>query len=255
MKCIIRNMGRLMAAAALLTLVTSAMFAEDMLSSPKAESQVLLFPLARMDRIELFDSQTEAIRAVLSARSDERVVPALSEGSVRYRQYGQSCGNELHVISSEFDLVRYWNVCGPLVERDRHVSIGDPLGRVPENSNVIVIYCSGETFGGVPDATIMSQSFTFRAYPGREVLSAGDGAVLATGRDDQHGLFAVVDHEGIVVEYRHLSAVFVTRGQTVQLGELIGTVGSTGRTRESILSVGLSEYDESVGDILIFVAP
>jgi len=68
---------------------------------------------------------------------------------------------------------------------------------------------------------------------GTPVLAADAGKVLIAGWPDNvgYGNRVVIDHgNGFVTLYAHLSRVSVTAGQTVKRGDLIGLIGSTGRS-------------------------
>lgn len=70
------------------------------------------------------------------------------------------------------------------------------------------------------------------APSGTPVTAADRGVVRRAGWNSQgYGLFVIVDHNiDYVTLYAHLSEVFVTEGQVVGQGELIGKVGSTGNS-------------------------
>jgi murein DD-endopeptidase MepM/ murein hydrolase activator NlpD len=69
------------------------------------------------------------------------------------------------------------------------------------------------------------------APKGTEIEAAGDGVVVETGRESGYGNVIVIDHGyGIETKYGHLSGIYVVAGQEVKRGEVIGTVGTTGRT-------------------------
>jgi murein DD-endopeptidase MepM/ murein hydrolase activator NlpD len=70
-----------------------------------------------------------------------------------------------------------------------------------------------------------------KAASGQPVLASADGVVVFTGFMEIRGSFVVIDHGlGVYSGYAHLSQVHVTRGQRVTRGQVLGTVGSTGRT-------------------------
>jgi peptidase M23-like protein len=70
-----------------------------------------------------------------------------------------------------------------------------------------------------------------RATLGQPVMASAAGTVAYTGLMDIHGNFVVIDHGyGVFSTYSHFSQVHVTRGQTISQGQVIGLVGSTGRT-------------------------
>jgi murein DD-endopeptidase MepM/ murein hydrolase activator NlpD len=64
---------------------------------------------------------------------------------------------------------------------------------------------------------------------GAPVQAAADGRVIYTGWFGGYGKIVVIDHGGgISTLYAHLSQILTSEGRTVQKGELIARVGSTG---------------------------
>lgn len=71
------------------------------------------------------------------------------------------------------------------------------------------------------------------APTGTPILAAAKGRVVKSGRDGAYGLMVEIDHGfGYVTRYAHASRLHAKVGQTVERGDVIGLVGSTG------LSVG-----------------
>lgn len=66
---------------------------------------------------------------------------------------------------------------------------------------------------------------------GKQVVSSGDGLVIFAGRREGYGNIVVIDHKfGWSTRYGHLSRINVQVGQRVSKSEVIGYVGTTGRT-------------------------
>jgi murein DD-endopeptidase MepM/ murein hydrolase activator NlpD len=66
---------------------------------------------------------------------------------------------------------------------------------------------------------------------GNPVYSTADGMVLFAGAKSGYGKVVFVDHGyGVSTRYGHLSGIDVTAGQRIQRGEIVGRVGSTGRS-------------------------
>jgi murein DD-endopeptidase MepM/ murein hydrolase activator NlpD len=66
---------------------------------------------------------------------------------------------------------------------------------------------------------------------GQPVLATGDATVVSAGMNGAYGNMVVLDHGfGIVTKYGHLSRIAVDQGDEVKRGDLIGYVGSTGRS-------------------------
>jgi murein DD-endopeptidase MepM/ murein hydrolase activator NlpD len=63
------------------------------------------------------------------------------------------------------------------------------------------------------------------------VLAPAAGTVAAADATGNYGNLVVLDHGfGIVTKYGHLARFGVTQGQQVNRGDVLGYVGSTGRS-------------------------
>jgi len=70
-----------------------------------------------------------------------------------------------------------------------------------------------------------------RAQTGDPITATAAGRVAFAGVLDLRGNYVLIDHGyGIYSGYAHLSVVHVTRGQEISAGQIIGQVGSTGRS-------------------------
>jgi murein DD-endopeptidase MepM/ murein hydrolase activator NlpD len=66
---------------------------------------------------------------------------------------------------------------------------------------------------------------------GAPVVAGASGQVMFVGWQNGYGQLVVVDHGGgLTTRYGHLSQIDVELGQTVQRAQLLGKVGSTGRS-------------------------
>ncbi|MEO1290515.1 MAG: M23 family metallopeptidase, partial [Chloroflexota bacterium] len=71
----------------------------------------------------------------------------------------------------------------------------------------------------------------FNAPTGTPLMATAAGEVVFAGQLDIRGNYVLVNHgRGIYSGYAHLSVIFVTQGQPVSEGQVVGTVGSTGRS-------------------------
>ncbi len=69
------------------------------------------------------------------------------------------------------------------------------------------------------------------AEPGTPVRAAGDGVVLVAGWNDEYGNFVLLDHGfGVTSLYGHNSHLDVHKEDRVERGDILGYVGSTGRS-------------------------
>jgi len=69
------------------------------------------------------------------------------------------------------------------------------------------------------------------ADSGKPVRATADGTVSEAGRSGNYGNMVMLRHRfGLSTRYGHLSRLNVSPGQTVRRGDIIGFVGSTGRS-------------------------
>jgi murein DD-endopeptidase MepM/ murein hydrolase activator NlpD len=77
----------------------------------------------------------------------------------------------------------------------------------------------------------MHPGIDFRADVGQPIYATAAGKVTHAGWDGGYGKMVQIDHgEGLVTRYGHMSQVDVAVGQHVHAGQVIGHVGSTGRS-------------------------
>jgi murein DD-endopeptidase MepM/ murein hydrolase activator NlpD len=77
----------------------------------------------------------------------------------------------------------------------------------------------------------MHTGLDFRGDTGDPVRVTAAGTVTHTGWSGGYGRMVEVDHgNGFSTRYGHLSAIDVEVGQTVRIGQIVGRIGSTGRS-------------------------
>ena len=100
-----------------------------------------------------------------------------------------------------------------------------PLGNAPISSG---FGARSDPFLGRP---AMHTGVDFRAPMGYPAPAALGGTVVSAGWEGGYGNMVDINHgNGIVTRYGHLSAIKVKVGETVKTGQIIGRVGSTGRS-------------------------
>jgi murein DD-endopeptidase MepM/ murein hydrolase activator NlpD len=77
----------------------------------------------------------------------------------------------------------------------------------------------------------MHTGMDFRGDPGDPVRATAEGVVTLAGANGGYGNMIEIDHgNGINTRYAHLSDIGVKLGQRVRAGQIIGKIGSTGRS-------------------------
>jgi murein DD-endopeptidase MepM/ murein hydrolase activator NlpD len=77
----------------------------------------------------------------------------------------------------------------------------------------------------------MHAGLDFRASTGDPVRATADGRVVSAGWSGGYGRMVEIDHgNGLATRYGHMSQIDVKVGQIVKIGQVVGEVGSTGRS-------------------------
>jgi len=91
------------------------------------------------------------------------------------------------------------------------------------------------------------------AATGTEIMAPANGIVTDTGDYFFNGNTVMIDHgQGLVTMFCHLDRIDVKAGQKIQQGEIIGTVGATGRVTGPHLHLGVSLNNARVEPLLFF---
>jgi murein DD-endopeptidase MepM/ murein hydrolase activator NlpD len=125
-----------------------------------------------------------------------------------------------------------WSPVGTATEQtplvaDRILS-GYPLPLSPGVSSILLGF--GWRLQTSTRQTVFHGGLDLMAPVGTSVLAAGDGVVAFVGNQAAYGNLVVINHaEGLQTRYAQLKRLDVTVGQTVTRGQLIATVGQSGR--------------------------
>ena len=91
------------------------------------------------------------------------------------------------------------------------------------------------------------------ADQGTVILAAADGTVTETGFDPARGNYLILDHgDGLTTMYAHCRNVDVKEGDTVQDGEMVAAVGSTGMSTGSHLHFEVRQDGEAQNPVAYF---
>jgi murein DD-endopeptidase MepM/ murein hydrolase activator NlpD len=93
----------------------------------------------------------------------------------------------------------------------------------------------------------------FRAPSGTTVRATAAGTVIEAGTNGGYGRMVEIDHgSGITTRYAHLSSITVSEGEKIASGQVIGAVGSTGRSTGPHLHYEV-RIDDDAADPLRFL--
>ena len=112
-----------------------------------------------------------------------------------------------------------------------------------ENSIITGVYGSQRILNGIPKSP--HYGLDFAAKEGTPIKAMLDGEVTLSEKNLYYtGGTIIFDHgHGVSTLYMHLKDVNVVKGQKVKKGEIIGTVGKTGRSTGAHLDIRLNWFD------------
>jgi murein DD-endopeptidase MepM/ murein hydrolase activator NlpD len=89
-----------------------------------------------------------------------------------------------------------------------------------------------------------------RAGSGDTIVAAEDGVVVFAGWRGGYGNCTIIDHGGgLATLYAHQSAILVSQGETVERGQAIGRVGSTGMSTGPHLHFEVRQFGTPVDPV------
>ena len=95
--------------------------------------------------------------------------------------------------------------------------------------------------------TYFHSGVDLEAAAGSHILAVADGTVVESGYNEAYGYMVILEHAGgVQTFYAHMTDYLVPTGDTVQQGQIIGTVGSTGWSTGPHLHLGVMIDGESV---------
>ncbi len=180
---------------------------------------------AALDQMQVrYDVRTRQVRGVLDQLGLKfSAVPAGTGGPfvpVRLPPASESFARALTRVS---------------IARAQAVDLGNTLGHVPLRKPLAGDLEMSSPFGVRIDPFVhepsMHTGMDFRANVGDPIYATAAGKVTKAGWEGGYGQMVEIDHgEGLATRYGHMSQIDVEVGEKVRVGQVIGHVGSTGRS-------------------------
>jgi murein DD-endopeptidase MepM/ murein hydrolase activator NlpD len=99
----------------------------------------------------------------------------------------------------------------------------------PVNAELTSPFGAVRIFNGLYET--LHTGWDYQATTGQPLTASAGGHVVFAGAMGIRGNYVMIDHgQGVYTGYAHLSVIFVTQGQAVTSGQIVGLVGSTGRS-------------------------
>ena len=116
--------------------------------------------------------------------------------------------------------------------------------KIPIKNTIITgVYGSQRILNGIPKSP--HYGLDFAAKEGTDIKAMLDGVVTLSEMDLYYtGGTVIFDHgHGVSTLYMHMKDIFVKENQEIKQGEIIGTIGKTGRTTGPHLDIRLNWFD------------
>jgi murein DD-endopeptidase MepM/ murein hydrolase activator NlpD len=112
----------------------------------------------------------------------------------------------------------------------------------------------GNPFGG--EAYEVHEGMDFVGEQGDIIAATGDGVVTLAGNNGGYGISVTIDHgHGYKTLYGHMSRKRVEVGDRVKSGQIIGEIGSTGRSSGPHLHYSLLKNDKQINPRTLLKLP
>jgi murein DD-endopeptidase MepM/ murein hydrolase activator NlpD len=204
--------------------------------------------LARAQRLrKTLDAQQQALSARRTAADEVRAQVEAAKIEIDALYAKQQAAREeasrqetIAAVATETYTAEAVAVAASLEEENERVrSLLANLGSGPPMGNGQLLRPIGGSitsgFGTRTDPISGTSAFhagiDFGASCGSAIRAAGNGTVVSAGWNGGYGNATIIDHGGgMATLYGHQSSISVGVGQTVAAGEVIGAVGSTGKS-------------------------
>lgn len=174
----------------------------------------------------------------------------LSQGQLVRSTYEKLAQLErkLYVQSKSFDEI------AQMVERKEEMLAAIPAITPVKKTSTWVASGFGRRIDPIYKTPKFHYGMDFSGQTGTEIYATGNGRIVDVRKSSRgYGNQVTIDHGyGYETSYSHLSKILVRRGQQVSRGEVIGLMGSTGKSTAPHLHYEVSKDGRKVNPIYFF---
>jgi len=150
--------------------------------------------------------------------------------------------NKWVFVNSNTGFLNHFNQKGTFSDSE---GVGNFIWPIPSSTKVSSFYG--------PRKDRFHDGIDIKARRGSHILAAASGKVIYSGSMRGYGKIIIIDHKnGYHSVYAHNSRHFVKRGQKVSQGEVIGKVGSTGRSTGPHLHFEIRKRNKNYNPLVYF---
>jgi len=189
----------------------------------------------------------DAITIATEGRIEDilRITRSITPGLNATLREKTSLGGPFQPINDENfpDRLDRANTALDTLRRVKFTALRLPIKRPVRNGSVSSTY--GPRVDPFLGRLAMHTGIDFKAPYGARVFATAPGTVISAGRNGGYGKMVEIRHaNGFVTRYAHMSRIQVSEGDHVLAGDLVGNVGSTGRSTGPHLHYEIRRHDK-----------
>lgn len=207
-----------------------------------------------LERLRERDDNLYRVMLQLEPMSTSQRMAGIESSNLSYDGKRLSDERLINELSRKMDLIEHQIYSQILSIEQVHNSITHQKEKLAHIPSVIPInindYTMSSGYGYRIDPIYGTSKFheglDFSASVGTDVFATADGVVREAGRQAGYGNCIEIDHGfNYVTRYAHLSDICIREGEAVRRGQLIGKVGSTGKSTGPHLHYEVRFKDEA----------
>lgn len=178
--------------------------------------------------------------------------------SLSFTAYGQKINElnsaQMELLSTTVETLSDRDLGIFLLHYKEDARIGILLKNIPldmplEKATVQSVF--GMRFHPIEKRYAMHEGLDLKAARGTKIYAAGTGIISRVGYSSANGNFVCIKHSyGFESMYCHLESILVETDSVIGIGEVIGTVGSTGRSTGPHLHFAIKRKNRYINPLI-----
>ena len=191
------------------------------------------------------DRKNDIIIEVVKGKSSEKIIKKIKKKNYKIQRINNLPKKQVTPPKEFYERIKNDNkLIGKARSINSNLTFFNKKFHVPlKNSIITGVYGSQRILNGIPKSP--HYGLDFAANEGTKIKAMLDGVVTLSEKNLYYtGGTIIFDHgHGISTLYMHLKDIYVKKGQNIKQGDIIGTVGKTGRSTGAHLDIRLNWFD------------
>lgn len=137
----------------------------------------------------------------------------------------------------------------PLVKKDFQLKKEIPMGK-PIKQNYKISSNFGKRFHPIDKVTKFHSGIDLVSEYASTIHATADGVIIFAGKKGGYGKCVIIEHKyGFKTVYAHLDIYYAKQGRTVEKGDVIGFLGSTGKSSGNHLHYEIEKNGKKINPL------